>query len=465
MPQAGAGSAVSALRPRLGARDVAVQLLRAKWLMAGVFLSVAVVGVGGALLLPAVYQAPSRLIVSRAGEGGLAASVQSEIELLRSPVVAEAALEQVSLARLYPSLSQQCAPDECGRLAAAAISEAFRVQAAPGSPVISAALSHPSPAMAAEMTNALVEAYFAYRADFHTGSGPDDGRGRRAQMEADLAAAEDAVRDYLRTNNLTELASGRETLRFLHQTASAELIEARARLRQAEAQLTDYRRQIQSIPPVTELFVEEAGGSALLALRLEYKRKLLRHKPGSEVIRDLEARIRREEDLLNGQQDARGLVRVGPNPLYHQVEAATATLQSEVQALRSREAELRLQIAGFEESQARLFALEPELQALERRRDAAERALTALAANQAGGLQQAGAAGRAAAAVRMLEPAKVPVRGEGLRLPALIGAVLLAGLTALMAGMIRAFTRRGLATAGSAGRTLGLPVLASVRKY
>ena len=147
------------------------------------------------------------------------------------------------------------------------------------------------------------------------------------------------------------------------------------------------------------------------------------------------------------------------------LEAAIATLQSEVQALRSREAELKLQIAGFEESQARLFALEPELQVLERRRDGAERAFAALEAVQAGGLAQAGAAGREAAAVRVLERANVPVSGESLRLPVLIGAVFLAGLTALMAGMIRAFTRRGLATPGSAGRTLGLPVLASVQKY
>lgn len=468
MLQAGAGSAVSAVRPRLGALDVTVQLLRAKWLMAGIFLSVAALGVGASLLLPAVYEAPSRLIVSPASagsQGGLAAAVQAETELLRSPKVAEAALERVTLARVYPSLSQNCPPDQCRRLAVAAISEAFAVEAAPASPVISAAFSHPSPAMAAEMTNALVEAYLAYRAEFYGAPGPDAGVDRRGQLEADLAAAEEAIRDYLRTNNLTDLASGRETLSFLHQTASAELIQSRARLRQAEAQLADYRRQIQSIPPVTELFVEDSGGSELLALKLEYRKKQLSYKPGSRVIQDLEARIRREEELLNGQQAARGLVRVGPNPLYGQVEAAIATLQSEVQALRSREAELKLQIAGFEESQARLFALEPELQVLERRRDGAERAFTALEAVQAGGPGQAGAAGREAAAVRVLERANVPVSGESLRLPVLIGAVFLAGLTALMAGMIRAFTRRGLATPGSAGRTLGLPVLASVRKY
>ena len=47
----------------------------------------------------------------------------------------------------------------------------------------------------------------------------------------------------------------------------------------------------------------------------------------------------------------------------------------------------------------------------------------------------------------------------------LIAAVLVAAFAALIAGMMRALTRRGLATPGSAERTLGLPVLASVQKY
>jgi len=183
------------------------------------------------------------------------------------------------------------------------------------------------------------------------------------------------------------------------------------------------------------------------------------------VIQDLDARIERAEDLLYGPAGGRGVVRVGTNPLYLQVESAIATLQSEVQALRSREAELKLQLAGFEERQLRLFELEPELQALERRRDAAELALSAFAAQEARGRQQAGDVAGEAAVVRVLEPATAPVRGASFRLPALIAAVLVAAFAALITGMMRALTRRGLATPGSAERTLGLPVLASVQKY
>lgn len=468
MPQAGAGSTVSAVRPRLGALDMAVHLWRAKWLMAGVFVPLAALGVAGALSLPTTYEAPSRLIVSRAagaGEAGLAAAVHSEIELMRSPRVAEAALARVTLARAYPSLSRQCTPDMCTRLGIAAISEAFEVDAAPGSPVISAAISHARAAMSAEMTNALVEAYIVYRAEIYSDAVSGDAAEQRKQLEKDVSQAEAAIREYLRTNNLTELASGRETLRFLHQTASAELLQTQARVRQADAQLADYREQIESIPPEAELFAEDSSGGELLALKLEREDKLLRYKPESRVIQDLDARIERAEELLYGPAGGRGVVRVGTNPLYLQVESAIATLQSEVQALRSREAELKLQIAGFEERQLRLFELEPELQALERRRDAAASALSAFVAQEARGRQQAGDVAGEAAVVRVLEPATAPVRGESFRLPALIAAVLIAAFAALIAGMMRALTRRGLATPGSAERTLGLPALASVQKY
>lgn len=467
MPQAGAGSSVSAVRPRLGALDVAVHLWRAKWLMAGVFVPLAALGVAGAMSLPTTYEASSRLIVpgaAGAGEAGLAAAVQSEIELMRSPVVAEAALERVTLARAYPSLSRQCAPDVCTRLGVAAIAEAFEVGAAPGSPVITAAFAHSRPAMSAEMTNALVEAYIAYRADVYGAANPDDLAEQRTQREKDLAAAEAAIRDYLRTNNLTELASSRETLRFLHQTASAELLQTQARARQADAQLADYREQIDLIPAAADVLVEDASARELSALKLERQEKLSRYLPESRVIQDLDARIERAEELLYEQGGAAGLVRQEANPLYLQIESAIATLQSEVQALRSREAELKLQIAGFEERQLRLFELEPELQALERRRDAADLALRAVAAQEAQALEQSGAAGDLGA-MRVLEPATAPVRGSSLRLPALIGAVLFALLAALMVGVMRAYTRRGLATPGSAERTLGLPVLASVQKY
>ena len=57
------------------------------------------------------------------------------------------------------------------------------------------------------------------------------------------------------------------------------------------------------------------------------------------------------------------------------------------------------------------------------------------------------------------------MEGVSLKLPAIILTLILAGLAALAAGLVRAMTRTGFATPGSVERTLGLPVLAAIQKY
>lgn len=475
MPHAGAGTTGPAarpaglVRPRLGALDMAVHLWRSKWLMLGLFAPLLAIGLAAALTLPGSYTAASRLLVAPGAEypaagvgdgaaGELSAQVQSEIELLRSPRVAEAALAKVTLSRAFPQIAHSCRPETCARLGVAEIAARFRTTGAPQNPVILAEFEHPQAAMSAEMLNALVAAYFDYRAEI-LGEAPAGGSGEmRAQLEEEYAKARDAVRAYLLDNGLTDFAADRDTLRQLYQSASGELLQTRSRLKQAEAQLANYREQIESIPPERELQVDAPGQDALLALKLERQEKLTRFRADSRVIEDLDDRIGQIETDLGTKA---GGVRREPNPLYEQIEASIATLTSQVQALRSQEEELSAQITAIEESQRRLVALEPELETLERRKAAAELALSVHTERAARGEGAPGAAG----SIRLLEPATPPVRGESLKLPAAIFAAVLALLVALAAGLAKAFTRRGFATPGSAERTLGLPVLASVQKY
>ena len=337
----------------------------------------------------------------------------------------------------------------------------LRTAEAPQSPVILAGFEHPQPAMSAEVLNALVAAYFDYRAEILGAEPTDDRADLRGELEAEFAAARDALRAYLQVNNLTGFAADRDTLRQLYQSASAELLLTRSRLKQAEAQLANYREQIKSIEPEREAVAGSPVQDALQALYLERQEKLTRYRAGSRVIAELDNRIAQLEVEPGASE---GLVRREPNPLHEQIEASIATLTAQVQALRSQASDLDRQIATFEESQRRLVALEPELENLERRRAAAEQALRAFEAREAEARAR-GESPRTAGGVRLLEPATPPVRGESLRLPAALFAAVLALIIALAAGMAKAFTRPGFATPGSAVRTLGLPVLASVQKY
>jgi uncharacterized protein involved in exopolysaccharide biosynthesis len=66
--------------------------------------------------------------------------------------------------------------------------------------------------------------------------------------------------------------------------------------------------------------------------------------------------------------------------------------------------------------------------------------------------------------IRVIERANVPTRGTSWKKPAALGALVFAGFTALLAGLMRAFSRTSFPTPASVGRTLGLPVLATVTR-
>ena len=477
MPQAGertTGSAASTarhaaqLRPRLGALDIAVQLWRARWLMLAVFAPLSAIGLAVAFALPQSFTATSRILVTP-GEtlayGAADVSAPGELELLRSPVVAQAALAKVTLARAYPDIAHGCRPEACEGLGIAAITRSLSAAAADSNPVITAEFRHAQAGMSAEMLNALIEAYLAYRADIHTDTQTDDFREQRERFEQDLAEADQAIRAYLESNNLTDLAAERDTLRALYQSASGELLVAQSRLRQAEAQLENYRTQIESIAPEQDLYVEDSSQQTLLDLQMERREKLSRYRADSRVIQELDKRIEQAEAFLDTRGEASGIVRRGPNPLYQQVEASIATLQSEVQALRGQVAELKSQITAFEGRQRRLVELQPALQELERSRLVAEKAAFAFSEREVDARARSEMTQRGASAIRVLEPATPPVEGVSLKLPAIILTLILAALAALAAGLVRALTRSGFATPGSVERTLGLPVLATIQKY
>lgn len=482
MPQAGAGKQGSAarparqsghLRPRLNGLDLAVHLWRAKWLMLAIFSPLAAIGVAAAFSLPSSYTATSRLMVA-AGDGyafpagaapaDLGALVRSEAELLRSPVVAQAAVKQVTLARAYPGIALSCKPELCAQLGAEAVLQGLVAESAPDSPVIAASFAHADPVVSADLLNAVVTAYLAYRAEVYTDTRSDGFREQRERFEEDLTELDAAIRDYLFTNNLTDLAAERDTLRQLYQAASGDLLETQSRLRQAEAQLANYRRQIETIPKDQDLYVEDTRQQMLMTMRLDRNEKAARYGAHSPVVRELDNQIAQAEAYMAAGAGAGGLVRRGPNPLYQQVEAAMATLQSEVQALREQAVELKTQITSFEVRQRRLVELAPDLKELERRREVAERSIKALSEQEVDVRTRNALTLRGANTIRVLEPASPPVAGTSLKAPAFLLALLLAALAALAAGLMQALSKRGFATPGSLERTLGLPVLAVIGK-
>lgn len=461
-----ARAALTRLRPRLGVGDVLVHLWRAKWLMLLVFLPLFALGLFAALMLPERYVATARVLISPAIErGDSEGAARAEIELMRSPVVARAALEQVTLARAYPQLAAQCARKDCPRLGAELVSNSLKTDVMPGGRAVSLQFSHADAEMAATLLNALMRAYLDYRPAVLGEEPALVFAAQRERFEREVADAEAAIAAYLAQNGLTGLETERGTQQRLYEAASLDLMSATTQKAQLEAELASYRRKLATLPSEQTLYAEDSSRQRLQELYLQREELRARLAPNALALRDLDNRIARIEGLVATQTETAGTVRRGPYPLYQEVQSSIARIEAALGAVTRQQTELHAQIASIEARDGQLRQLAPGLAELQRRRDVAADAARQFGARAAEARARSDLAREGAGDVRLLEAAAAPLRGQNLRVLASLAAFLLAALAALGAGIADAFSRRGFATPGALERTVGLPVLAAVRQH
>ncbi|MEM1086203.1 MAG: Wzz/FepE/Etk N-terminal domain-containing protein [Pseudomonadota bacterium] len=481
-------------RPRLSFIDLILQLWRAKWLMMLIFLPIFILGILVAVQMPKTFESTSRLLI-RAGVETSAVTVgndnarqvtpdveqvvQAELELLRSPVVAERTLSRFSLKRLYPKLEEALNHElarssveeeeairfEFAQQTLEAFEKSFRAGAPPKNPVINVAFEHKDPQIASEVLNAAMGAYLSYRSELFSSRPVDQLTTQRRRFEVDLVAAEDAIREFLRRNRIEDFGSERSTAQGLYTTLSGELSAAQSRASAVQGQLSRTRAQIASTEREQDIFVEDNSDQTLLDLRLEREDLLSRYTEDSRAVQAIDKRIEEVEAFLAEKQGPQGTVRRGPNPTYQTLETTLNAFEAEAEALASQQIELQRQLTRVERTLARFTQLEPEWNELQRKRQSLEdnvRLLTR-AEQEEGTIKNIAQDGTDS--VSILEPARVPLRGSSLRFPIAVLALLFAGFTALMAGLLRALTRDGFPTPSALSRTTGLPVLGAVSQY
>lgn len=479
-------------RPWMGTAEVILQLWRSKWLMLGVFLPIFLLGLFAAFRMPAAYEANSRLYVRlgeesvyrpKVGTEGAGATpeqeqlIQAEIEVLRSPIVAERALERFPLSRVFPELyaamdremaeapasEHEAIAEETFQKAVATLRKSFEVGSAPKTPVIGTALSHKDAQLSAELLNAVIGAYLEYRSEVFSVGGSDSLRDQRKKFEGQLLAVESEIRAFLRRNEIGDFESERQTAQQLFSTISGELLTNRSRSSAVEGQLDIYNQQLATMAPQQDLYVEDSSANRLTELRMEREDLLSRYTEDSRAVQAIDTRIAQLQDYLGSRDGLSGTTRRGPNPVYQQIEQAAANLEAETQSLALQRAELERQLASVESRLERLNDLTPEWQELQRRKALLEANVQNFSAREIEERALAEISNHSADSVRVLEPARVPIEGKSLKLPVAALAFLFAGFTAFMAGLLKALTRKGFPTARSLEHTIGVPVVGSVR--
>ncbi len=479
-------------RPRLGVVDIILQLWRAKWLMILVGLPIFALGLFLAFQMPKTFESRSALYVTSGDEvrsssilsdpsfdpgPGIQEIIQGELQILQTQLVAERTLARFPLERIYPELAEardkelaktdpalaEAVEFEFFQKGVDALQKNFWSDASPNSNIIAVGFEHKDPRVASEILNAAMAVYLQRRAELFGSRPVDQLRAERKRFEGELLEAEAEISQFLRDNDIRDFGSERSTAQSLYSAISTELFNVNARASAVEGQVSRTRTQLQNTDPEQDLYVEDSSAQRLRELEIERNQALVNYTEDSRRVQAIDRQIDELRTFLAEQDSPVGTVRRGPNPTYQALETSLNTFEAEAESLTGQRAELERQLRAVEDKLNRFTALEPEWNELQRNRDLIEASIRTVAEREQREGTVAGITAQEADSVKVTEPATVPIEGSSLKLPVAVLALLFAGFTALIVGLLRTFTRSGFSTSSSFQNTTGIPVLGTIR--
>jgi uncharacterized protein involved in exopolysaccharide biosynthesis len=468
-------------------QDLLAMLWRERTLMLWVFVGVLLLGAVVALQMKTVFQAHSSLLIRlspeyvynpRVGDAarGLAPEtdqvIQSETEILGSAALKSRVLHDIGLPRLFPGLGRayETATSPVKRaaiegLALHAMDTSLKIVSAPDTSVVRLTYTHPDPQMAALALNTLVDEYLRYRTSVLQSHDATVIGGQRQVFQQRLDAADQAYARFLSDNGISDFDNEKAALGQIYAQLLTDSYNATAQLAEAQGRLGATSHEMTGAPAEIGLYrdVDHAAADKLITLRLNRQDLLSRYKPDAQPVQDLDRQIGELEALnASGQASGPGARRVGVNPIYQTLQTERNQLSAEVASLQSRKATLGAELNQVNARRQKLNDLQPQYDDLVRERDAlSANVKTFTQREQEDQAQQSIAQQQGDGNVRVVQRAIVPTVGASLKKPILAITLAFAAFSALCAGLVAAFLRRGVPTAAFAERALGLPVLAA----
>jgi uncharacterized protein involved in exopolysaccharide biosynthesis len=402
--------------------------------------------------------------VGAAGAGAapkLEEVMNAELRLATSPEVARRVITEIGLARIDPGAG--AAQDAAGaerRLqdAVKAYGRSLGAGIAPQTPVIAFSFKHKSPQVAADIVNAHIDAYIAFRREVLVEPGAAALAEQGADFQVRLAAATAALAAFGRTHQVGDLETEMKALEGVLGALETDIFNAQSQRRSVEAQALALRQRVAGQPRTIEMFVERDADRVLAGLQVERAQLAARYAETAPPIVEIDRRIGEVKAALAAGA-APSLTRRGANPVRQDLETKLFAAEAEAQALAARERTLRAQKDAAAARVGVLQGIEPEYRRLVREKAILEDNARSFGGRAAEARAFQELAAQANEAVRPMERAVVPARGASLRAEILAAALALATLLGLTAALWRGVSAGRMPTAQSASRTLGTPVV------
>lgn len=468
------------------ADDILRLLLREWWLMLLIFAAIFGVGAGFALTLKKSYTADASLLmqlgqdyvyVPAAGDAARGAIatidevVQSEVEILNSAELKHRVIEKLGYNAIDSSFPKTYAPrteterDQADSRVMKTLS-GLKTETAPQSNIVRLSFTHKDPRAAALILNTFIDLYQTYRHEVFMDVTAPLLENQKAAFDRRLRQADKSYEDFLLRNGVGDFQAAKATYTKLYDTVMSEIYVADAGIATARARLQAITSRLgQQAPEMsTERQLDLSVPSKLLALKQQRAELLTRYTPAAPAVRDLDEQIKALETLqASGRAIGEKEHRIGVNPIYQQLLTDKLNLEAEIAATSGRRAQLQAQADQVTHKLQSLVGMEAEYNSLSTERSALQTNIASFTQR----IQETQAAReiaeKAQDTVRVVNRARPPDKAKSLQKPVLILAFLFGGFTALCAGLLRVFLRRGFLSADMASKTLGLPVLAQAR--
>ena len=468
-------------RPRYGLFDVVGLLFRQLLLMILVFLVVLAIGAAAVLTLKKTYTAGASLLVNAGQEyvyqprvGGLADRqssppavgevAQAEANIIATREVKLRAVRALGLPFFQKPGKVSTDPVEKQEGDAIKfINDGLSIATTPQGATIGLGFESDNAETSARVLNAIIDQYLIYRREVFQDRTTAAIQSQRRVFEDELAEVDRAYGSFLATNAIGDFAATKAALANAYQTTLTEKLSVENQLNQTARRLQTLEAQ-QAATPAEVPLQQDLNVSAqdqILQLRTEREQLLARYQPGSQPVQDIEARIAGlQAYVASGTTVGAKEVRLGPNPVWTELETTRITTRAERDSLSARLASVNRQLGQILERQAQLTREESANSTLTSNRDVLTASIREFQQRETQSRADNGLVAAGADNVRVIERAAAPTRGKSLKAPLLALVILFAGFTALCVGLLRVFTLRGFATPGMAGRTLEMPVLA-----
>ena len=470
-------------RARYAASDFVPLLWRERWLMLAVFIGLAALAVAFALTLKTIYPSHASVLVKlgqeyvyqpRSGDAGRGAVpdndqlVQSEAEIMGSDAVKMRVVNRLGVARLAPSEATAYAAGDAEQRAlivakiAEGIGRSLKIDTAPGLPVVRLSYQAGDAETASLVLNTLLEEYLAYRRTVLMN--PTSGAlvDQRRAFQQRLDEEDTAYQNFLQTNQIGDFEADKTALSQLSAQIEQNQMANDAALKEKVGRLAAIDSELAGLAPEMVLYhdADPTAQTKLADLKVQRESLLSRYKPDAQPVKDMDVQIAQlEAGIAAGRTQGRGAERTGVNPVYQTFQTEKLQLTAEADGLRQTAVALAGEMSQLTDRRLRLAKLEPQYQALSLDRDALQNNVKDLAAKAAESEASDGIAAATNDNIRIVERAEPAAEGKSLKKPVLALGLIFAAFTGLCAGLLRMFTRPGLPTPASAGRTLDLPVL------